>query len=157
MIRSLRGQWWEPRPTQYTQGIRHYNNSSRLWTWGWRVVGQVRGTDGKSVCKHVAFMISFPTLSVEKTNRMSLDWDIWHGGGGVVFVLGKSYITLCDPLDCSPLGSPVHGIFQARLLEWVVIPSSRGSSQSKDHISCASRIGRQSLYRCANWEAHWTW
>ena len=35
--------------------------------------------------------------------------------------------TLCDPMDCSPPGSSVHGILQARILEWVPIPSSRGS------------------------------
>ena len=37
--------------------------------------------------------------------------------------------TLCDPMDYSPPGSSVHGIFQARILEWVAISSSRGSSQ----------------------------
>ena len=37
--------------------------------------------------------------------------------------------TLCDPMDCSPPGSSVHGILQARILEWVAMPSSRGSSQ----------------------------
>ena len=36
--------------------------------------------------------------------------------------------TLCDPKDCNPLGSSVHGILQARTLEWVAIPFSRGSS-----------------------------
>ena len=35
---------------------------------------------------------------------------------------------LCDPMDCSLLGRSVHGIFQARLLEWVTVPSSKGSS-----------------------------
>ena len=39
------------------------------------------------------------------------------------------YLTLCNSMDCSPPGSSVHGIFQARILEWVAIPSSRGSSQ----------------------------
>ena len=39
--------------------------------------------------------------------------------------------TLCDPIDCSPPGS-VHGILQARILEWVVMPSSRGSSQPRN-------------------------
>ena len=38
----------------------------------------------------------------------------------------------CDPMDCSPPGSSVHGIIQARILEWVAISSSRGSSQPKD-------------------------
>ena len=37
-------------------------------------------------------------------------------------------LTLCDPMDCSPPGSFVRGILQARILEWVAMPSSRGSS-----------------------------
>jgi len=37
--------------------------------------------------------------------------------------------TLCDPTDCSMPGSSVHGILQARILEWIALPSSRGSSQ----------------------------
>ena len=40
--------------------------------------------------------------------------------------------TLCDPTDCSPPGSSVHGILQARILEWVAMPFSRGSSQLRD-------------------------
>ena len=40
--------------------------------------------------------------------------------------------TLCGPVDCSPPGSSVHGILQARILEWVAIPFSRGSSQPRD-------------------------
>ena len=45
---------------------------------------------------------------------------------------------LCDPVDCGPPGSSVHGIFQARILEWVAISPSRGSSQPRDRtlISC---------------------
>ena len=38
-------------------------------------------------------------------------------------------LTLCDPMDCSLTGSLVHRIFQAKKLEWVAMPSSRGSSQ----------------------------
>ena len=40
--------------------------------------------------------------------------------------------TLCDLMDCSPPGSSVHGILQARILEWVAMPSSRGSSRARD-------------------------
>ena len=47
--------------------------------------------------------------------------------------------TLCDPVDCSPPGSLVHGIFQVRVLEWVAISFSRGSSQPKD-LTRISRI-----------------
>ena len=47
-------------------------------------------------------------------------------------------LTLCNPMDYSPPGSSVHGILQARRLEWVAIPSSGGSSRSWDpiHVSC---------------------
>ena len=38
-----------------------------------------------------------------------------------------SHVQLCDPMDCSPPDSSVHGILQARILEWVTMPSSRGS------------------------------
>ena len=43
-----------------------------------------------------------------------------------------SHVQLCDPMDCSPAGSSVHGVLQARTLEWVAVPSSRGSSQPRD-------------------------
>ena len=43
-------------------------------------------------------------------------------------LVAQSRLSLCDPLDCSALGFPVHGILQARILEWVAMPSSRGSS-----------------------------
>ena len=51
-----------------------------------------------------------------------------------------SRVQLCDPLDCSPPGSSVHGIFQTRILEWVAISSSRGSSWQGDwtHVSFIS-------------------
>ena len=42
-----------------------------------------------------------------------------------------SHVWLCDPMDCSLPGSSVDGILQARILEWVVMPSSRGSSQHR--------------------------
>ena len=44
----------------------------------------------------------------------------------------QSCLTLCNPMDCSLPGSSVHGIFQARVLEWVAISFSRGSSWSRD-------------------------
>ena len=57
----------------------------------------------------------------------------------------QSCLTLCDPIGCILPESSVHGILQARILKWVAISSSRGSSQSRDrtHVSC---IGRQILY-----------
>ena len=51
--------------------------------------------------------------------------DPLHFHEGFVF---QSCLTLCDAKDCTSPGSSVHGILQARILEWVVIPFSRGSS-----------------------------
>ena len=45
--------------------------------------------------------------------------------------------TLCNPMDCSPLGFSIHGIFQSRLLEWVAIPSPRGVSLTREPASPA--------------------
>ena len=59
--------------------------------------------------------------------------------------LAQSCSTLFDPMDCSPPGSSIHGISQARILEWVAISSSRGSSRPRDQI-CISCIGRWILY-----------
>ena len=50
--------------------------------------------------------------------------------------------TLCDPMDCSPPGSSVHGIFQARVLEWVAISFSRGSSRPRDRTRVSHIVGR---------------
>ena len=60
----------------------------------------------------------------------------------------QSCLTLCDPTDCSPPGSSVHELVQVRMLQWVAVPSSRGSSPSRDQtcISYISCIGRQVLY-----------
>ena len=63
--------------------------------------------------------------------------------------------SVCNPMDCCPPDSSVHGIFQARILEWVAIFFSRGSSQPRDWtcVSKVSCIGRQILYHWATWEA----
>ena len=60
----------------------------------------------------------------------------------------QSCLTLCDLMDCSLLGSSVHGIFQTRTLEGVAISFSRGSSSPRDgtHVSFVSYISRQFIY-----------
>ena len=62
---------------------------------------------------------------------------------------------ICNPMDCSPPHSSVHGILHTRVLEWVALSSSRGSSQPRDRtrISCISCIGRCVLYHRAIREA----
>ena len=60
-------------------------------------------------------------------------------------LVAQSYLTLCDAMDCSPPGSSVHGILQARILQWVAMSFSKGSSRSRE-----SSLGlphcRQMLY-----------
>ena len=58
----------------------------------------------------------------------------------------------CNPMDCSPPGSSVHGISQARILEWVAISLSKGSSWPRDQTHVSS-IGSHALCHWANWEA----
>ena len=60
----------------------------------------------------------------------------------------QSCLILCHPINCSLPGSSIHGILLARILEWVAISFSRGSSWPRDqtHISCIPCIGRQILY-----------
>ena len=70
-----------------------------------------------------------------------------------VVVQSLSHVRLfCNPMDQSPPGSSVHGISQARILEWITMSSSWGSSRSTDQtqVSC---IGRQILYYWATKEA----
>ena len=66
--------------------------------------------------------------------------------------------TLCNPMTCSPPGSSVHGISQARILEWVAISFSRGSSPPRDRTH-VSYIGRQILYHHSSviaWRIPWS-
>ena len=103
----------------------------------------------------------------------ALIWMDGHGGSGSgtyvcvqsleglyyvhVCMCGKSLhlcLTLCDAMDCSPPGSSVHGILQARILEWVAMPSSRGSSQPRDRTQ-VSRIAGGFFTTSTAWEVPW--
>ena len=69
--------------------------------------------------------------------------------------VAQSCLTLCDPMDCRPPGSSVHGILQARILEWVARPSSRGSfpPRNQTHIAYVSFIGRWVFTTSSTWES----
>jgi len=86
--------------------------------------------DGKAVFPS-RFLIWEQTM-VEVMKIMEVKW------GEVT----QSCPTLCDPMDCSPPGSLVHGIFQAWILEWVAIPFSRGSSQPRDRTQVSHIVSR---------------
>ena len=100
-------------------------------SWGWR-------TATSPVC--VPCQTSPPSHPV----KWKLGLSAWLRTCSVA----QSCPTLCHPTDCSRLGSSVRGILQARILEGVAMPSSRGSSPPRDrtHVSYVSCIGRRVLY-----------
>ena len=57
-------------------------------------------------------------------------------------LVAQSCLTLCDPIDCNPPGSSVYGILQARILEWVARPFSRGSPRPRDQTQVSCIAGR---------------
>ena len=69
-----------------------------------------------------------------------------------VCLVAQPCLTLCDPTDWSPPGSSVHGILQARTLEWVAISFSRGSSRPRDWTQVSCITGRLFAF-WATWEA----
>ena len=79
----------------------------------------------------------FDFLSLASFLQYDLLW-VHPGFVVVVALVAKSCLTLFDPVDCSPPGSSALGIFQRRILEWVAISFSRGSSPPSDrtHMSC---------------------
>ena len=71
-------------------------------------------------------------------------------------LVAQSCLTLCDPMNYSPPGSSLHGILQARILEWVAIPFSRESSRPRDQTQ-VSRIAGRFFTVCAARETHLSW
>ena len=100
-----------------------------------------------------------------------VNWYQWPSCLALVFILTCvvliamlshfSHVWLCEPMDCSLPGSSVHGILQARILEWVAVPSSSPSSWPRDltHISCSSCFIGEFFTTSATYEAQrsWTW
>jgi len=126
-------------------------------------------------CKSDEHILIHSFLYIPECSLLLLGRDSLHKLGTTIHLIGdklemdisldkvhKVIILMCvclcsvvsnvfNPTDYNT-GSCAHGIFQARILEWVAISFSKVSSQSRDqtHISC---IGRQILYHCTTWEA----
>ena len=73
-------------------------------------------------------------IELSRNNEIMYTWHCC-----CVCLVSKLCLTVCDPMDCSPLGYPVHGISQPRILEWVAISFSRGivPPQGSNPHSCA--------------------
>ena len=85
---------------------------------------------------------------LDMTCVMEFWWSVFWTLLGLFAKMIQSCPIFCNPMDCSPPGSSDHGILQARILEWVAISFSRGSSQPRDrtHVSYVSCIGKRVLY-----------
>ena len=77
--------------------------------------------------------------------------------GNYIVCVTSSCPTLCDPMDWSPPGSSVHGILQARLLEWVAIPFCRGSSWPRDRTWDSCTAGRFFTHWATREVQKWYW
>ena len=103
-----------------------------MWILGQKRNAAFQGEE-REVCKHVGV-----------SGWEGIKWWVCVCVCMGVCLVAQSCLTLCDPMDCSPLGSSVHGIFQARILEWIAISFSRASSWpthgSNSHLLHSRRI-----------------
>ena len=114
--------------SQSPESLRQVVNSASVWVFAFSLLFGVIST----CCWH-SFLLwyAFPQMG------------FWLSAC-VCDKLFQLCLTPCDSMDCSPPGSSVHGILQARILEWVAMPSSMGSSRPRDrtcvsYVSCISR------------------
>ena len=126
---------WQPTPV-FSPGECHGQRSlAGSSPWGYKesdMTYLVPGTAARVCSVH---------LSPARFGPTATEGHRWPG------MRAKSFLTLCNPMDCSPLGSSVHGILQERILEWVTMLSSRESwPRDRTHASCVSCSGRQVLY-----------
>ena len=118
----------------------------KLLTWdvGMRMfTGKPSGTGTNNISKSLKMDLKY---LIKVSGEIALR--IWFLSYNMCVLVAQSCPTLCDPMDCSPPGSSVHGIFQAKIMGWVAILFSRGVSWPRDRI----RVSR--LFTIwATWEA----
>ena len=91
---------------------------------------QILDIDLKNCARTTLKSVLIRVLQRNRTNR--IDIYLYIVTDTDVLCCALSCPTLCDPMDSNPPGSSVHGLFQAKILEWVAIPFSRGFSQFRD-------------------------
>ena len=122
--RLLWPEWFcSRRPPEAQEGVAVHGTA--VWAAGGKVVLEVQ-------CFHWARDLrGAEKVELRDPSQRRRRHALADRGTGECFV-GSVCLTLCGPADCSPPSSSVHGIFQAKIPEWVVISSSRGSSQPRD-------------------------
>ena len=95
-----------------------------------------RGLGPGNTCQEHQPLFIVEVCLVRRAGSAADETRDWRPGAGAL--AAQSCVSLCDPVDCSPPGSSVHGILQARTLEWVAISFSKGSSQPghRTWVSC---------------------
>ena len=119
-------------------------SSSSLWVYPWVTLS--RNRQESSTVQGLLYFLSLPLQMNYKITK-TLEAEFASSSLCMCVLDAQS----CDPIDCSPPGSSVHGISQGRMLEWVAISSSRGSSWLRDQTQVFC-VGRQILYHWATWE-----
>ena len=139
---SHRESWLELLPIVVTydyskQFSRKYTVS--VWSWETRERHRAghRHTYGFTFCVWMNRMSLGLNLDKFCNNLVLRFPDLWF-----LSVVAQSCLTLCNPVNCSPPGSTVHEILQARILEWIVIPFSRGFSQPRDGTQVSHNAAR---------------
>ena len=91
------------------------------------------------------------SLPLSHREALKVSYSIWMNFSKRVLMFAQLCLSLCNPMDCIPPGFSIHGIFQARILEWVAISYSGASSnQGIEPVS----LDRWILYHCITWEAY---
>ena len=118
-------------------------NGSHHWNWSCYNCTRIWQCNRSMVIWHLK--------KIGKVNQ--LDKWLFH------VLVTQSYLTLCDPMDCSLPGSSVHGILQARIVEWVAMPFSRVSSWPRDWTCIAYRFNLADRFFTTSimWEALMSW
>ena len=96
-------------------------------------------SEGEYGCNCLVYQLYFLDCLLELKICLESSWER-------KLLIAELCPTLCDPIDCSLPGSSIPGILQTRILEWIAIPFSRGSSQPRDwtpvsYISCIGQLG----------------
>ena len=113
----------------------------------WKECGAIR-IELVNCAIQIFYNLSWFHLLIPMVNFLLEPWSFYFPLVWASYMRAKllqSCLTFCDPIGCSLPGSSIHGILQARILEWFAMPSSRGSSQPKDWTWVSSALQADSL------------
>ena len=139
---SHRGSWLELLPIMVTYDYsKQFSRKYTISVWSWETRERHRAAHRHT---HVfTFCVWMNRISLglnldKSYNNLVLRFpDLWF-----LNVVAQLHLTFCNPMNCSPPGSTVHEILQARILEWIAIPFSRVFSQPRDQTEVSHSAGR---------------